>query len=93
LASVSSLSCSRRSFTATAIRLQYEYDHVYYVFGLLRSRKYLLLCDVCSRGETLDRSEFERALERVPVPFMHRFGCVVFVGLVLLLALVMAALD
>jgi len=69
-----------------SVWLQYQYEHVYFIFGHLRSRKYYLLCDVCGRGEKLDRREYEQKLEKLPIPFMHRFGCWIF--LVLMAALV-----
>jgi hypothetical protein len=83
--------CEReRSFS---VWLQYEYDHLYYIFGMLRSRKYFLLCDVCSRGERLERREYERQLGRVPIPFMHRFGCLIFPLVVLGVVVVVTMLS
>jgi hypothetical protein len=58
-----------------SIWLQYEYDHVWYVFGYLRWRKYFLLCDICNRGQKLDRREYEQTIGKVPIPFMRRYGC------------------
>jgi hypothetical protein len=57
-----------------SIWLQYEYDHVWYIFGWLRSRKYYLLCDVCNRGKKLDRREYEQGIGKLPIPFMQRYG-------------------
>jgi len=75
-----------------SVWLQYKYDHLYHVFGILRWRKYFLLCDVCRRGERLDRRDYERQLGRVPIHFMSRYGCLmlplVYLGVVGIIALV-----
>lgn len=68
--------------------LQYRYFGLYWVFNMVTERKYMLLCDICSRGWELNIKEVQKSLKRVPIPFMHRYGCLLLaavpIGLVLL---------
>jgi len=59
--------------------LRYRYAHLYYLFGWVTEKKYLFLCDICSRGWKLDGKKIEANLQRVPIPFLRRFGA--FAGL------------
>lgn len=54
--------------------LRYRYAHLYYLFGWVTEKKYLFLCDICSRGWELDDKKIEATLQKVPIPFLHRFG-------------------
>ena len=58
--------------------LQYEYEHVYGIFGRVMKREYFELCDVCQRGAERDRREIEQEIGKPPIPFMRRFGCLIF---------------
>lgn len=73
-------------------RLQYQLNHVYYVFGFVSKKKYLLACEVCGRGEPQPAAKIEASLGKSVVPFMERFGCLMAAGglaaIVLLLGLV-----
>ena len=70
--------------------LHYRFSHVYYLFGMVEKRQYFEVCDVCNRGEKLDRKEIERQLGRVPIPFMRRFGCLVAILLLVLFGVISA---
>lgn len=55
--------------------LQYRYFHLYWVFGMVTQKQYLLLCDICNRGWKLNSGEVEKRLGKaLPIPFMQRFG-------------------
>lgn len=62
------------------IILQYRYWGLCWVFNLITSKKYMLLCEVCQRGWDLDTVQVEKALESVPIPLMRRFGILAGLG-------------
>jgi hypothetical protein len=69
--------------------LLYAYERILVIFGNLRGRSYLLICEVCGTpyevppevGRKLAR------LQRDPIPFLHRFGCLLFIGCVVILTI------
>lgn len=65
------------------ILLRYKYAHLYWVFSWITEKRYLLLCDVCSRGWLLNTAEIEKKLPKSPIPFIHRWGWVFLVLLIL----------
>ena len=77
-----------------SLLLRYEYQHCYFVFGLVSSREYYVVCDVCQRGERVRRKEIEPTLERIPIPFMRRYGCLLLIvpPLLLFLGLILAVI-
>jgi hypothetical protein len=64
------------------ITLQYRYWALYWVFALVTEKKYILACDVCSRGWELESSKIEPHLTAVPIPFMRRYGLLVLGGII-----------
>ena len=70
--------------------LTYEYSHLYYVFGFVSRKEYVLCCGVCQDGVLLDSKEVETGLGYSPIPFLHRFGCLTGVILVLAFIIFMA---
>ncbi len=60
--------------------LQYRYWGIYWIFNCVTEKSYMWLCDICSRGQELESAEVEAILGGSAVPFMHRFGCLVFIG-------------
>jgi hypothetical protein len=59
------------------LHLSYRYERVWLLFGNLRGRSYLLVCDVCKTSYSIPRDVALRLarLEREPIPFLHRYGC------------------
>lgn len=57
--------------------LSYRYERVWKVFGNLRGRSYVLVCDVCKTAYRVPRDTALRLakLDREPIPFLHRYGC------------------
>ena len=73
-----------------SLLLQYRYFHVYYLFRAVVEKQYLLLCDTCNRGWQLDKNQVEARMEKSPIPFMHRFGCLVGLGALLIIGAIMS---
>ena len=61
------------------IILQYRYFHIYWIFGWIMSKEYVLACDFCYKGWILKPSEVEKNFFRHPIPFMRRYG-LLFLG-------------
>jgi hypothetical protein len=69
--------CSRcESEQSTSLILRYlTYNNL-----LVFSRSYLLVCNGC-RGEVrVSRKQAEAGLERSPMPFGHRYSCLIFLA-------------
>jgi len=68
-----------------SLLLEYDYAHLYYLFGFVTRRRFRVACDRC--GNVWKASEKEiaeaRPLARGAVPFLHRWGCLVFIVLVI----------
>jgi hypothetical protein len=75
--------CKRRF----VLVLRYEYAHFYWMFGRVTSRRYFVICDACEYGYEVNREEIEAELVRIPIPFLHRYGCLLWIlGFIFLLA-------
>jgi hypothetical protein len=89
LAELGSQTCPRcgiaRPFRAF---LKYSNFHLYWIFGVVTSRKYLAACSVCSQGVVVDKSQLQLAptANEDPIPFMEKWGLGVFVGAITLIA-------
>jgi hypothetical protein len=68
--------------------LQYRYWGLYWIFNFIAEKKYMLLCDVCQRGWELESREVENELKSVPIPFMRRYGFLVFIAIIGIIILV-----
>ncbi len=61
--------------------LQYRYFHLYWLFGMVTHKEYLLLCEICNRGSKLDTATIEQQFSKsLPIPFMQQFGLVILGG-------------
>ena len=54
--------------------LQYEWSHMYWIFGQVSSKSYRVVCKICQRGWDVDSREVESQLDQNPIPFMRRRG-------------------
>jgi hypothetical protein len=72
------------------LRLTYLYERLFVVFGNARNRSYLLVCDTCGTASRIPaRTALKLAgLARDPIPFLHRYGCLLLLVVVLVVALV-----
>ena len=70
------------------LRLLYRYEHLFFVFGNTRAKSYVIVCEVCDTAYRVPRNVAWKLghLERNPIPFMRRYGCMMFFLWVLLLA-------
>lgn len=59
--------------------LLYQLLHFYYIFSAVSKKQYLYLCDICQRGWEVDAQKIESLFRKLPIPFMHRYGGIVFV--------------
>jgi hypothetical protein len=57
--------------------LSYRYERLWLLFGDLRGRSYLLVCQACQTAYRVPRATALRLakLDREPIPFLHRYGC------------------
>jgi hypothetical protein len=72
------LPCGRpRSFTS---RLSYRYTHVFWIFGKVREKHFEWLCSTCGSAIPAEERQIAGRLARNPIPFMRRWGWVVYAG-------------
>ncbi len=62
--------------------LRYRFVHIWYLFCWVTEKRYLAVCEVCCHGVQQDTREFERGLDRSPIPFYRRLGWLVLLALV-----------
>ena len=70
------------------VMLQYRYWGLYWIFNFVTEKKYMLLCSICSRGWQLETGKVEQALSSIPIPFMHRYGILVLIGVIAVLVII-----
>jgi hypothetical protein len=71
--------------------ITYRYFCLYWIFGFITKKQYMMCCDICDRGVELENAKIDAFLKEQavdhPIPFMKRYGILVFVaGIILLLA-------
>jgi len=54
--------------------VKYSSVHLYWIFGVITSRKYLAACSSCRGGARVDKHEIEHVITSNPIPFMDRWG-------------------
>ncbi len=60
---------------------------LYWIFGIVTSRDYRMLCEVCRNGWQLEPHKVEPFLSKPMIPFMQRFGLFILIaGLGILIA-------
>lgn len=64
------------------IVLQYRYWHLWFLFALVTKKVYSMSCNICGRGTQLKPAEAEQFIGKSPIPFMHRWGLALLVGVV-----------
>jgi hypothetical protein len=71
------------------LRLTYRYERLFFVFGNVRALSYILACEVCGTPYRIPREAARRlgGLDRDPIPFLHRYGCLVLLLAVSILGL------
>jgi hypothetical protein len=54
--------------------VKYTYIHLYWAFGLVVKRQYIIACDHCDRGTLVRRDQIPFVPESDSIPFLHRWG-------------------
>jgi hypothetical protein len=58
----------------------YRYMHLYYELGLVTRREYVLACETCRHGVTVDSAAVPPSeTGKDPIPLLRRWGCLGFV--------------
>jgi hypothetical protein len=72
------------------LRLTYRYEHLFWVLGNVRGRSYLLVCEVCRTAYRVPPAVGRKLarLDRDPIPFLRRFGCLLLFLAVLVLGII-----
>jgi hypothetical protein len=71
------------------LRLLYRYEHLFFVFGNARAKSYVIVCEGCGTPFRVPRKVAWKLgrLDREPIPFLRRYGCLmVFVAFLLIAA-------
>ena len=63
--------------------LSYRYWALYGVFGFVTERHYLVACEICGRGQEIEKRAAEAEFDRDPIPFMQRFGLLVLLAVLI----------
>jgi hypothetical protein len=78
LAEIGVAQCSHCNETrAFRVLLNYTYMHLYWIFGLVLRRRYIVACSTCNHGFFIDKRKLNEAVPMPasnPVPFMDRWG-------------------
>jgi hypothetical protein len=68
------------------ILLRYRYWALYWIFGLVTSKEYFQVCEVCGRADPLHPVEVEGRSSRA-IPFTRRLGWLLLVAIIAFFAL------
>jgi predicted nucleic-acid-binding Zn-ribbon protein len=82
LANIGNATCSHcgdvRPFQ---VLINYTYMHLYWIFGAVLRRKYMVVCSNCSHGFFIDKKQVNESIPKTvpnPIPFMQQWGLAVF---------------
>lgn len=59
--------------------VKYTYIHLYWAFGAVMNRKYIIACDHCDQGTLVSRDQIPAPLGDDPIPLLHRWGFITIV--------------
>jgi hypothetical protein len=65
---------------AVSARLTYRYTHAFWVFGKSRERHYEWVCSGCKAVIPADPGQIAGRLTSNPIPFLRRWGWLVYAG-------------
>ena len=54
--------------------LAYTYFHLWYLFGIVTKREYLLICNGCNNTTAIAKPDATAQFSTAQIPFMRRFG-------------------
>jgi len=70
--------------TPTSLLVRYHFGYVYFVFSCITRFEYFLKCDICGYASAIDAAVAKPHVERLDIPFMRRYGCLMGLGLMVL---------
>lgn len=87
LGTLGSFECPACGKTRTEVAvLQYHYAGLFWLFCCSFSKKYLRVCGECKQGYLVDKNGLGILSEKGDVPFMRKYGLILFViGCIVLL--------
>jgi hypothetical protein len=62
--------------------IAYRYFHIWFLFGMVTSQKFLEMCTICRRGREIASENARNLVSGSPIPFMRRFGLLILVVVV-----------
>jgi hypothetical protein len=70
------------------VLLVYRYEDVFFIFGNVRNQSFVLVCDECGTSFRIPpKTAYKLArLKRNPIPFHQRFGCLVLLICIIIIA-------
>ena len=70
------------------LRLLYRYEHMFFVLGNTRAKSYVMVCEACGTPYRIPRRIAWKLgrLNREPIPFLRRFGCLLALAIFVLVA-------
>ena len=68
--------------------VQYDYFGLLWLFTFACNRRYLRVCSECKRGHAVEQSSLGGLAESDNIPFMRKFGLVVFAAIIAVIAMV-----
>jgi hypothetical protein len=67
--------------------VNYSYFRLYFIFGMVTTKKYVAACTICGQGVEIDKQEAQSAFPQNPIPIMQRWGLAIFgMGLITVVA-------
>jgi hypothetical protein len=59
--------------------VSYRYFHIWFLFGMVTSQKFIEMCTICRRGREITSENARNLVSSSPIPFMHRFGLLILI--------------
>jgi zinc-ribbon family len=81
MANIGNATCSHcGQVRAFQVLVNYTYMHLYWIFGAVLRRKYMVACSTCSYGFSIDKKQVTETVPSTvpnPIPFMQQWGLAV----------------
>lgn len=78
--------CGRCKSTNRTASIEYDYDHIFWIFKGLKNKVIQLTCATCGQSEFVDKKAEKQlivCLDRNPIPFMDRHGALVLIAILI----------
>jgi hypothetical protein len=88
MANIGDATCSHcGDVRAFRVLVNYSYMHLYWIFGAVLRRKYIVACSTCSHGFFIDKKQVNDTLPKTvsnPIPFMQQWGLAVLAACIVI---------